>query len=562
MTTYRCFTLLGFLLAVTGAVRADTILSYQLSGSQVCVSSQCGTGCFTPVAANDDITAPPAGINIPAGTFTHTTSCYDWSSNSGFWNATMRLTDDASGATVEKTIGGEFTVSTWNASVTLDPITVDVGTNRYTLTSGPNLDGSPRQATINVTMRDLSQPRPIFSKQPGTAPAKERLSPQPVVTVLKPDGHVATDFDGMVSLMPRPDPNNPFQLTGTTSVQAIDGIATFEDVGVDRKGEFTVMALAEGLSAAASEPVTITLPLGPDPAISYRASGDATYSNPQKTLSIEQRAGTSGNVYVPVGGQGLGVGTLDHQGGGSPADAFACWWSMTFDLKDEASREQVTMTLKGTLEASGLCGYGMPPITASLHPQTVTAGGRRYTFEGAGVVAYPHMECDPSPFGVRIRHNPPTQSSPVFATQPGGSAWTLTLDQQPVVEMRKPDGTLDTSFNGDVSLLVKPETVAFGTSLYAPRYGFGGTKVKAVNGVATFRGLEFSRPVQGAVLTAFATEYPVVDASPIVAGALASLPGAALALRIAAGLAAAPPDVSDPVDIKTAVSIVRQLWGY
>lgn len=546
------FLLAGLFSLTAGADGADTTFSYQIQGSQSCPIVN---DCITPGASGENVVAPSTGIDILAGTFTHQSTGTDWWECSYPWNAILKLTDHASGFSVEHPISGTFEINTWNARVRLSSASVDILNRRYTLTTGPSGDGSKRPFYIRVMVRDLTLRRPVFSTQPGTGPAGEPLLPQPVVTILRPDGSIATDYSGMITLLPRTSINAQFTLTGTTSVQAVQGVARFENVGIDRTGEFTILADAEGLSAVESEPVITTLPLGPNPSISYRTTGSYAYTNRSGNLTVYQTGGGFGNQYIPPEGASVRMGTLTHDGYGTELDAFAAPWTMAIELKDEASREIVTTTLRGVLTDGGRCMYGVVPITATLHPQTVTAGGKRYTFANTAVIGYPHMECDPLDFNVGVRYNPPTQSAPVFAVQPGTQGLDRTLNPQPVVEMRKPDGTLDTSFSGDVQLLIREETVPENTSMIG-----GYRKVKAVNGVATFSGLTFTKPAEGAVLTAFATSYPVVDTLPFHVGTEPIFADVVRVLRDAGGLSVSPMAMPR-ADLMEAARLARTVAG-
>ena len=74
-----------------------------------------------------------------------------------------------------------------------------------------------------------------FSTQPGGAQAKGALSPQPVVTVLAADGSPFTSFVGTVTITLGDNPGGG-TLSGTTTVNAVNGVATFAGLSITKPG--------------------------------------------------------------------------------------------------------------------------------------------------------------------------------------------------------------------------------------------------------------------------------------------------------------------------------------
>ena len=97
-----------------------------------------------------------------------------------------------------------------------------------------------------------------FSAQPGGAAARASLNPQPVVTVLAEDGNPLTSYTGLVTITLGTNPGGG-ALSGTTSVNAVGGVATFAGLSIDKPGVgYTLIAVSGNLPPATSNPFTIT----------------------------------------------------------------------------------------------------------------------------------------------------------------------------------------------------------------------------------------------------------------------------------------------------------------
>jgi len=100
-----------------------------------------------------------------------------------------------------------------------------------------------------------------FSTQPGGALINQPLNPQPVVAVQDAGGNPAINYNGPVTLAIGTNPNTG-TLSGTLTLNAVNGTATFTGLSIDRAGAgYTLQASATGLTAAASDPFTISNPL-------------------------------------------------------------------------------------------------------------------------------------------------------------------------------------------------------------------------------------------------------------------------------------------------------------
>lgn len=108
-----------------------------------------------------------------------------------------------------------------------------------------------------------SEPKPratqvAIRQQPGGANAGSRLSPQPVVEIHDAGGALVTSSQAVVTATLA---SGAGSLTGTTSVAAVNGVATFTDLAVvGPAGSYSLQFSSPGLTPATSTPVTVTAP--------------------------------------------------------------------------------------------------------------------------------------------------------------------------------------------------------------------------------------------------------------------------------------------------------------
>ncbi|MGH7521334.1 MAG: hypothetical protein ACREMI_08650 [Gemmatimonadales bacterium] len=95
-----------------------------------------------------------------------------------------------------------------------------------------------------------------FFSPPNTANVGQTMS---TVQIVATDslGSVAATFEGAVTVSLASNSTGA-GLSGTTTVRASDGVATFTNLSVDRAGTYTLRASASGAAAVTSDPFTIT----------------------------------------------------------------------------------------------------------------------------------------------------------------------------------------------------------------------------------------------------------------------------------------------------------------
>ncbi len=146
--------------------------------------------------------------------------------------------------------GGLATVGSWTLGTTPGNYTVAAtGTPPYPQVT---IDGSP--ATFTATALGPTQLR--FTQGPSTAAAGMPLSPTLQVSVEDQNGNVVTSSAAPVMLTLS---GGSASLVGTTTVDAVNGVATFTGVTVNGVvGSYTLTATSTGLTSATISPFTLT----------------------------------------------------------------------------------------------------------------------------------------------------------------------------------------------------------------------------------------------------------------------------------------------------------------
>ncbi|MGH7613548.1 MAG: beta strand repeat-containing protein, partial [Gemmatimonadales bacterium] len=113
----------------------------------------------------------------------------------------------------------------------------------------------------------------VFSAQPTNVTAGVTITPPIQVTALDANGNAVARFTGNVAIAIGANPGGGV-LSGTTTVAAIAGVATFSDLNIDKTGAgYSFQATAEGLTSPFSTAITVT------PGVASQLSFNAQPSN-------------------------------------------------------------------------------------------------------------------------------------------------------------------------------------------------------------------------------------------------------------------------------------------
>ncbi len=318
----------------------------------------------------------------------------------------------------------------------------------------------------------------VFDTSPSASTtAGVAFATQPSVSVQDSFGNVDTSFVGAISLAIKSGSGTPgATLAGTTTVNAVNGVASFSGLNITTAGSgYQLVASIGGLPSAASTAFDIT------PAA---ASALAVAAAPANTM-----AGTAFATQPVIVAQDQ-FGNTDTSFGGA-----------------------VTLAIQGGSGTPGAALAGTTTVSAS-----------------SGVASFSGLSIDKIGAAYKLAASASgltPASTPAFDITANGLFFTLQPVSTPagqnlLVKVAAQDGagTTDTGFNGQVTLTLK-SVGRSGPSL------LGTTTVSAISGVADFSaaGLNIQKAGVGYVLTASAAALAVGDSSAfdITAGAATKL---------------------------------------
>ena len=121
-----------------------------------------------------------------------------------------------------------------------------------TLVASCRLDNLLRQPGGSPPPSASRSLRLVFTVQPTNATAGQPIAPSVQVTAQDQNGATATSFASQVTLAIGTNPAGG-TLSGSAAVPAVNGVATFSDLGIDRAASgYTLTAAASSLSTAQS----------------------------------------------------------------------------------------------------------------------------------------------------------------------------------------------------------------------------------------------------------------------------------------------------------------------
>jgi hypothetical protein len=366
-------------------------------------------------------------------------------------------TNPANGA-----LSGSPSVSAVNGVATFSGVSLSTAGNGYTLTaSSTGLTGATSN-TFNITAPAApTANRVVFTTQPGNGVAGSPLTTQPVAKVVDVNGNVVTTSTALVILAIGTNPATG-TISGSLSVSAINGVATFSGVSLSTAGNgYTLTASSTGLTSATSNTFNVTAPAAPTASkvVFTTQPGNGVTGSPLATQPVAKVVDVNGDVVTTSTALViLAIGT-------NPASG----------------------VISGSLSVSAINGV------ATFSGVTISAPGNGYTLTASSTGL---TGATSNTFNVTAPAAP-TANKVVFTTQPGNGVAGSPLATQPVVKVQDVNGNVMTTSTASV-------TVAIGTN--SGNGALAGTAtVNAVNGVATFSGLSISTAGNGYTLTASST---------------------------------------------------------
>jgi hypothetical protein len=344
----------------------------------------------------------------------------------------------------------------------------------YQLQAASGTVTSPLSVAFDITPAPASHL--TFTAQPSSTAAGAAVSPAVQVMAWDQFGNMGTNFaDDVTVRITSGTGAAGAALSGTTTVAAVSGVASFNDLSIDLIGTgYTLTAEARGVTSGTSAAFNIT----PAPAtqLTFSVQPSTTAAGCPITPAVEVTAldqfggtatGFTGDVAVAIDSNPAG-GTLS----GTTTVAAADGVTTFSDLRINRSGTGYTLSAtSGSLTAGTSVAFDVTPVLAS---QLV------FTFDVTTVPA----------------------SQLVFTTQPTTTTVGATISPAVEVTMQDALGNINRCFTGDVTVAIW-DNPGGGTLS-------GTTTVGAVAGVATFSDLTIDMP--GIGYTLIATAPPVTPA--------------------------------------------------
>jgi hypothetical protein len=222
---------------------------------------------------------------------------------------TMTIGTNPSGGT----LSGTTTVAAVAGVASFSTLSLDKSGTGYTLAASAAALTGATSTTFDVAAGAAKTL--VFTVQPTSGPAGVAIAPAVAVTAYDSLNNIATGFTGNIAMAIGTNPASGI-LSGTTSVAAVAGVASFANLKIDKMGTgYTLVASSSGLTSAQSAPFDILIGLatklavtvGPvstvagapiTPAIQISAQDAAGNLVPtfvgSITLAIKSGTGTSG----------------------------------------------------------------------------------------------------------------------------------------------------------------------------------------------------------------------------------------------------------------------------
>src|SRR5437773_495771 len=204
------------------------------------------------------------------------------------------------------TLGGTTTGAAVNGGATFGDLTGSQTGTGYTLTASASGFAPVTSTAFDITPGTATQL--AFAQQPSTTVAGVAISPAVQVTALDAAENPVPGFTGSVTIALGNNPGGS-TLGGTTTVVAVNGVATFADLSANKTGtNYWLTATTTGLSRATSNAFTITA--GTATELVFGTEPGTTVANHQISPAVKVReigrAACRERVYTGGVGGALG----------------------------------------------------------------------------------------------------------------------------------------------------------------------------------------------------------------------------------------------------------------
>jgi hypothetical protein len=358
--------------------------------------------------------------------------------------------------TAGASLTGTKTVAAVAGVATFSTLKVDSSGTGYRLTATATGIAGTTSTAFTVTAGAATKLE--FTVQPTTSAAGHTISPSVRVAAVDPLGNTDPAFSGNVTVAIGHNPSGG-TLSGTPTVAAFGGVATFSTLSIDKAGTgYTLTATTTGRTGATSASFDIT-------------SGSGTLL----IVTVQPHNATAGATITPA------VQVTAQDAGGNTATGFV--GNVTVAIT--AGTGSPGATLGGTRTVAAVAGV------ATFSTLSIDLAGSGYTLTASASGLTPGISAS---FNITAA----PADSLGFTSQPTVTTAGTAITPAVQVAARDSLGNIVTSFTGTVTVALAPGTGTPAASLTGTR------TVAAVAGVATFSTLKVDSAGTGYRLTATA----------------------------------------------------------
>jgi hypothetical protein len=388
------------------------------------------------------------------------------------------------------TLGGTVTVAAVSGIATFSNLSINKTGTGYTLGASATGLTSATSTAFNVTPGAAN--KLAFSVQPSNVGAGAAITPAVQATIQDANGNTVTSATNAITVAIGTNPAGG-ALSGTTSVAAVSGVATFSNLSINNAGVgYTLAASAAGLTGATSTAFNVTSGTAAKLAFTVQPSNVASGSSITPAVQVTVQDATGNTVTSATNSITIAIGT-------NPAGG----------------------TLSGTVTVAAVSGV------ATFSNLSINNAGNGYTLAGS---ASGLTGATSAAFNVTSG----TASKLAITVQPTNVAAGSAITPAVQVTIQDASGNTVTSATNSI-------TMAIGTN---PSGGTlsGTVTVAAVSGVATFSTLSINKTGNGYTLAASATGLTgaTSNAFNVTAGAASKLAFTVQPTNVIAGAAIAP----------------------
>lgn len=350
-------------------------------------------------------------------------------------------------------LSGTATVTVVNGVATFGTLSIDRAGIGYTLTAATSgLTGATSNG-FNITVGAAKAL--AFLVQPSNSAGGAIIAPAVQVEILDAGGNRVTGASNSVSLAIGANPGGG-TLAGTNSVSAVNGVASFANLRIDKAGAgYTLSASATGLTDATSSSFDIAI--GNAAKLGFLVQPSNTGGGATIAPAIQVEVQDAGGNRVTSGSHSIAVAIATNPGSG---------------------------TLSGATSLSASSGL------AAFADLSIDNAGIGYTLSASSTGLTPATS---NGFDIIVG----TAVKLAFFVQPSGSTGGVAISPAVVVEIQDAGGNRVAAASNSV-------TIGIGTN---PGGGslLGTTTVPAASGLATFSSLVMDSAAAGYTLTASAS---------------------------------------------------------